>query len=202
MLKSIAAFSIATAAMTAAALALPEIGDKAPAFTGVTSSGKTISLDQFKGKPVVLEWTNDGCPFVQKQYGSGAMQKAQSAVQKGGGVWISVISSAPGKQGYADAARANQLSAERDATPDYVLLDPSGEIGRHYAAKTTPHMFVIDQAGMLRYDGAIDDQPTTKHTEPAGIKTYALDAFNRVVKHEPVEISQTQPYGCSVKYGS
>jgi peroxiredoxin len=200
MMKALA-LSLGAAFASASALAAPAIDAAAPAFSALTSSGQTITLEQFKGKPVVLEWTNDGCPFVQKQYGSGAMQKAQREVDAAGGVWLTVISSAPGKQGYADAERANQLTASREAKPDYVVLDPSGEIGKAYAAKTTPHMFVIDQAGVLRYAGAIDDDPTTKHTKPQ-VRTFALDAFNSLVKGEPIEVSQTQPYGCSVKYGS
>lgn len=200
MMRTVA---ILAGAMFAAgsAHAAPAIDAAAPAFSGITSSGKTIALDQFKGKPVVLEWTNDGCPFVQKQYGSGAMQKAQAAVDAAGGVWLTIISSAPGKQGYADAERAEQLTASRGASPDFVVLDSSGEIGKAYGAKTTPHMFVIDAAGVLRYNGAIDDEPTTKHTAPQ-VRTYALDAFNSLVKGEPVEIKETKPYGCSVKYGS
>lgn len=199
------AFALAAFALLApmgGAMAAPEIDAAAPAFTGQTSTGETISLSDFAGETVVLEWTNDGCPFVQKHYETGNMQATQKAVADKGGIWISVISSAPGKQGHADAARAQVLTDTRGARPDYVVLDPSGEIGRLYAAKTTPHMFVIDQAGVLRYDGAIDDQPSANHATVEGATNFALAAFDAVAAGEPVTTAQTKPYGCSVKYGS
>ena len=201
MLKLHSALAIAAFAATPA-FAAPAVDAAAPAFSAMTSAGKTISLADFKGKTVVLEWTNDGCPFVQKHYETGNMQKTQAAAKAAGAVWISVISSAPGKQGHADAARANKLTADRKATPDYVILDESGAVGKAYAAKTTPHMFVIDAKGVLRYDGAIDNRPSAKHATVADASNFVLAAMNSVVKGQMVAEKQTQPYGCSVKYGS
>src|SRR5262249_26228958 len=149
----------AVALLSSAALAEPTIGQPAPAFTAVDSNGKSHSLSEFKGRTVVLEWTNDGCPYVGKHYNSGNMQKLQQEATGAGVVWLSVISSAPGKQGYVTGAEANTLTTSRNAHPTAVLLDPTGAIGRDYEAQTTPHMFVIDKTGVLRYMGAIDDKP-------------------------------------------
>jgi peroxiredoxin len=202
MIKA-ALFAVASSVLLAsAAVAGPSVGAAAPAFSGAASNGEEISLAQFAGKTVVLEWTNDGCPFVQKHYDAGNMQATQTQIADAGGVWISIISSAPGKQGFVDGAGADQLTNARNARPDYVILDPSGEIGRAYAAKTTPHMFVIDATGVLRYDGAIDDKPSASPSSLEGAKNYVLAAFDAVAAGEEVQDSRTKPYGCSVKYGS
>ncbi|NWG93545.1 MAG: redoxin family protein [Parvularculaceae bacterium] len=184
------------------ALAGPAIDAPAPAFSGKTSSGAVVSLDQFKGKTVVLEWTNDGCPFVQKHYETGNMQKTQKAANAAGVVWITVISSAPGKQGHADAARANLLTQQRGAEPDFVLLDEEGDVGRAYGAKTTPQMALIDKGGVLRYQGAIDDKPSANHASVSGATNYLIAALQSVEAGEPVAVKETKPYGCSVKYKS
>jgi peroxiredoxin len=184
----------------APAIAAPTIDAAAPAFSGVASNGKTISLDEFKGKTVVLEWTNDGCPFVQKHYETGNMQKTQNAANEAGVVWITVISSAPGTQGHADATRANFLTKERGAEPDFVLLDADGVVGKAYGAKTTPQMALIDAEGVLRYQGAIDDKPSTNHASVNGASNYLLAALTSVEAGKSVEVKETKPYGCSVKY--
>jgi hypothetical protein len=158
------------------------------------------ALSEFKGKTVVLEWTNDGCPYVKKHYGAGNMQKLQQEAAAGGVVWLSVISSAPGKQGHVDAAGANQLTRSRGAEPAAVLLDPKGDVGRAYEAQTTPHMFVIDQAGILRYMGAIDDQPTTDTATIPKARNYVREALAAVKSGGRVAETATDPYGCSVKY--
>ncbi len=202
MLLKSAALAVFVLAAPAAFAAGPKVGDAAPSFTGVASSGETVNLADFLGKPVVLEWTNDGCPFVQKHYDTGNMQAAQKAVKEQGGVWISVISSAPGKQGHVSADGANALTADRGAEPAYVLLDEAGVIGRAYAAKTTPHMFVIDAEGALQYAGAIDDSPSADPKTVKGARNLALEAFDKVAAGETVEVRQTKPYGCSVKYGA
>ena len=184
------------------AFAAPSIGAAAPAFANAkTASGETISLAQFKGKPVVLEWTNHECPFVVKHYSTGNMQKTQAEAKADGAVWISVISSAPGKQGHVDAAEAAALTASRKAKPDYVVLDETGEIGRAYGAKTTPHMFLIDSGGALRYAGAIDDKPTPNHASVNGAKNFLIAAIDSVNAGDAVAVSETKPYGCAVKYG-
>ena len=193
-------FVAALALISAPALAAPEIGAPAPAFEGAAISGETVRLSDYLGQKVVLEWTNNGCPFVQKHYNSGNMQATQEAAKTGGAVWISVISSAPGMQGHVSADEANALSESRSASPDEVVLDPSGEIGRLYAAKTTPHMFIIDEEGVLRYDGAIDDRPSADPSTIEGAKNYVLAALGDMDAGRSVESPATKPYGCSVKY--
>ena len=192
----------AAAIMIAPAFAGPAVDAPAPAFTGATSNGETISLDQFSGQNVVLEWTNHGCPFVQRHYDSGNMQATQAAANEEGFVWVTVISSAPGKQGHVTPEEANDLTTSRGAQPDYVLLDESGDIGRAYGAKTTPHMFVIDEDSILRYAGAIDDKPTAAHVEPNDAVNYVLGAVNSIATGVEVSDKSSKPYGCSVKYGS
>jgi peroxiredoxin len=190
----------ATVAASSLALAAPIVGKPAPEFTAADADGKSRSLSDYKGKTVVLEWTNDGCPYVKKHYGAGNMQKLQQEITAAGGVWLSIISSAPGKQGYVKGSEANQLTASRNAKPTAVLLDPAGAIGRQYEAQTTPHMFVIDPSGTLRYMGAIDDQPTTDASTIPAARNYVREAFNAVKAGAKVAETATDPYGCSVKY--
>lgn len=201
MLK-LAGMTAALALVATAAVAGPAVDAPAPAFTGAASNGQAISLDQFKGKTVILEWTNDGCPFVQKHYETGNMQKTQKAANAQDVVWVSVISSAPGKQGHADATRANMLTEERGAEPDYVLLDPDGVVGKAYGAKTTPQIALIDGDGVLRYQGAIDDQPSANHASVNGATNYVLAALSDLKAGKPVAVKETKPYGCAVKYKS
>ena len=148
----------------------------------------------------LLEWTNDGCPYVHSHYASGNMQKVQQDLTAAGAVWLSIISSAPGKQGYVSGAQANELTTSRDAHPTAVLLDPTGTIGRAYEAQTTPQMFVIDKAGVLRYMGAIDDQPTPDRSAMASARNYVREAFAAVSAGKQVAEPATDSYGCSVKY--
>ncbi len=201
-MKKCLALAAAGAALAGAAFADPAIDAPAPAFSGPASNGQTISLDQFKGQTVILEWTNDGCPFVQKHYETGNMQKTQKTANDAGAVWITVMSSAPGKQGHADATRANKLMKEWASEPDYILLDPDGVVGKAYGAKTTPQMALIDKDGVLRYAGAIDDKPSANHATVNGANNYVLAALTSVAKGEPVAVKETKPYGCSVKYKS
>ncbi len=203
---SIAAAVLATAALTAGALiastaeASVETGAKAPAFSIADTKGKTRTLSEFAGKTVVLEWTNDQCPYVQKHYSGGAMQGLQKAAAADGVVWLSVISSAPGKQGYVAPARADELTSTRGAAPEAVLLDPKGEVGRAYGAKTTPHLYVIDAKGVLVYQGGIDDKNSTRPADIAGAKNYVKLALADVKAGRPVAVPFSQPYGCSIKY--
>jgi peroxiredoxin len=178
----------------------PRIGQPAPAFSALDSQGKTRRLEDFRGKTVVLEWTNADCPFTRKHYTSGNMQSLQGLARERGVVWLSVISSAPGKQGYVDGAGADALSRSRNAVPAAVLLDPSGTVGRLYQAKTTPHMFVIDAAGELRYMGGIDSIATTDVADIQSAEPYLKEALLAVADGKPVAHSVTRPYGCSVKY--
>lgn len=192
----------AAAAIAAPAFAAPAIGQPAPAFQAKDADGKTRSLAEFKGKTVVLEWTNEGCPYVQKHYNSGAMQGLQRQAAKDGVVWLTVISSAPGMQGHKDAAGAKAWKAKANAASSAVLLDPAGQVGRAYEAKTTPHMYIVDKAGKLVYMGGIDDKPSANPESLKGAKNYVVAALADVKAGRPVAQAATKPYGCSVKYAS
>lgn len=197
----LAAFAAALTLSTMPALAAgPEIGKPAPAFVGVDSNGKPHKLSDFAGKTVVLEWTNADCPYVKKHYGSGNMQATQASAIAKGAVWLTIVSSAPGKQGAVTGAEANKLTADRKAAPTAVILDPSGTIGKTYEAKTTPHMFVVDGKGLLRYQGAIDDKPSSSPDSLNGAKNLVLAALSEMSAGKPVAVAETEPYGCSVKY--
>lgn len=201
-----AAALMATAALTAGALiassasAAVENGKIAPLFSATDSNGKAVKLADYRGKTVVLEWTNDGCPYVRKHYNSGNMQKLQKEAAADGVVWLTIISSAPGQQGYADGARANQLTKQHGAAPAEVLLDPKGTIGHLYNAKTTPHMYIIDKNGTLVYQGAIDNKPTTNVGDLATAKNYVSAALAEVKAGKPVSAPVSVAYGCTIKY--
>jgi peroxiredoxin len=181
--------------------ALPP-GSMAPDFKGVDSNGVTHSLSEYKGKFVVLEWANRGCPYEQKHYLSGNMESLQKQWTDKGVVWLSILSSAPGQQGYVTAAEENDYLKTMKASPTAALLDPTGAIGHLFDARTTPHIFVIDPTGKIVYQGAIDDKPTP---DPASLKTadnYLNDALNAAMAGKPVAVAVTKPYGCSVKYAN
>jgi peroxiredoxin len=179
------------------AVAAPEIGKPAPEFVGTDSSGKTVRLSDLKGKIVVLEWSNSGCPYVQKWYKSGAMQKLQQEAKQLGIVWLTVISSAPGEQGYVSAEEANKDTQSRNAAPAHVLLDPKGTIGHQYDARTTPQVFIINADGKLAYMGGADSIVSTNPADIAKAEPYVHDA---IAAGKPVKNPVTKPYGCSVKY--
>ena len=194
-----AAAALTFAAMPAAAKIATgaSVGD----MTVVDSEGTTHNLSDFAGKRVVLEWTNEGCPYVKKHYETDNMQGLQKdATADGDTVWLSVISSAPGKQGYKDAADIPAWKAKHAAAPSAVILDPEGTAGRAFSAKTTPHMYVIDEAGTLVYQGAIDDNRSANKATVAGAKNYVRAALADMDAGRPVAEGETQPYGCSVKY--
>jgi len=176
------------------------VGDRAPDFTATDSNGRVHKLSEYQDKFVVLEWTNRGCPYTQKHYNSGNMQRLQREWTSRGVIWLTVISSAPGKQGYVKAAEENAYEKQVNAAPTAVLLDPTGVLGRLYDAKTTPHMFIIDPKGILIYNGAIDDRPTTELADVKGAKNYLSLALEEASTGKPVSIPTTRPYGCSVKY--
>jgi peroxiredoxin len=200
MTRSIFTLIVALCIMLPSAWAAPSIGQPAPAFTATDTNGKSRSLSDYAGKTVILEWTNDGCPYVKKHYNSGNMQKLQQELTSKGAIWLSIISSAPGKQGHVNGAEANQLTQSRGARPTTVLLDPAGAIGRAYEAQTTPHMYVIDKTGKLRYMGAIDNQPSTDTATIATAHNYVREAFAAVTAGREVKDAATDAYGCSVKY--
>lgn len=193
---ALALFLVTASAAQAAAI----IGKAAPPIELKNSNGKTVRLDSFRGKYVVLEWVNFQCPFVGKQYGSGNMQRLQKAYTEKGVVWLTICSSAKGKQGYMTETGARQLAKERGAVPTHMLLDPAGTVGKEYGAKTTPHMFVIDPKGILVYNGAIDDKPSTDKADVPGATNYVVAALDQSMAGKEVETPATQPYGCSVKY--
>jgi AhpC/TSA family protein len=178
----------------------PQIGQPAPPFTALDSEGKTRRLSDFRGKTVVLEWTNADCPYTRKHYTSGNMQHLQSLALERGAIWLSVISSAPGKQGYVEGPEADALSRSRHAIPSAVLLDPSGTLGRLYHAKTTPHMYVIDRDGVLQYMGGIDSIATADVGDIPKAEPYLKEAMLAVIDGQPVTHPVSKPYGCSVKY--
>jgi peroxiredoxin len=181
-------------------IAAARIGAPAPDFAGTTSMGKTIHLSDFHGKFVVLEWHNNGCPYVRKHYNSGNMQNLQKQWTAKGVVWLTIISSAPGKQGYVTAGEENEYLTKMNAAPTAAILDPDGTIGHMYDAKTSPHMFIINQQGVLIYDGAIDDKPTTDLSDVPGATNYVSLALEAAMNGKPVAMQTSRPYGCSVKY--
>jgi peroxiredoxin len=176
------------------------VGDAAPDFTATDSIGKTHRLADYKGKYVVLEWHNQGCPYTKKHYESGNMQRLQKEWTGKGVVWFTVISSAPGTQGYVTASEENDYAKRMHATPSAVLLDPEGSLGHLYAAKTTPHMYIIDPKGTLVYNGAIDDHPTADASDIPASRNYVSAALQEALSGKPVADAATRPYGCSVKY--
>ncbi len=197
------AFSIALVAVSVAitpALAAPQIGKPAPNFKLNNANGEVVTLSSFKGKTVVLEWNNPECPFVQKHYESGNMQKTQAAALAGGAVWLSINSSAPGNQGHMSAAQAKAVVAEQKARPSAYLLDPTGVVGKGYDAKTTPHIYVINQAGTLVYNGGIDDKPTKYKDDIKNARNHVLAALGELKAGKPVSVPASRPYGCAVKY--
>lgn len=198
--------TIVAAALALAVAAAPvpthasKVGAPAPVFKATDSKGKVHNLADFKGKWVVLEWHNEGCPYVRKHYGGSNMQKLQQEWTAKGVVWLTVISSATGQQGYMKPAQADAYFAQQKASPSAILLDPSGEIGRLYDAKTTPHMFVIGPDGMLVYNGAIDDKPTSDQADLAAASNFVSAALSEGMAGKAVTTSTSRPYGCGIKY--
>ena len=201
MRKSLLSFGILVTSLAASFAAYAvRVGDAAPDFTGTDSNGKTHKLSEYRGKYIVLEWTNNVCPYTQKHYESGNMQSLQKDWTVKGVVWLTVLSSAPGEQGYMTAAQENSYLGKEHASPTAALLDPTGAIGHEYSAKTTPHMFVIDPSGKLIYAGAIDDHATTDVSDVKSSKNYVSAALTEAMAGQQVAMSSTRPYGCSVKY--
>jgi hypothetical protein len=178
------------------------VGAAAPDFTLTDSHGKSESLAQFKGKTVVLEWNNPECPFVGKHYGSGNMQKQQGDATAAGVVWLTINSAASGKQGELDAASANAYVAKVGGKETAYLFDPNGKVGRLYGARTTPHMYIIDPQGVLRYMGGIDSIKSTDVDDIGKATQYVPQALGELKAGKPVSVPVSEPYGCSVKYGS
>ena len=182
------------------ATTMAEVGKHAPDFTLMDANGKKHSLADFKGKFVVLEWVNFGCPFVVKHYKSGNMQALQARYEKKGVVWLSICSSAPGNQGYFEGDELKKMIKENKNMATAYLVDASGEVGRLYNAKTTPNMYLISPDGTLMYAGAIDDKPSVDVKDIDGAANYVTMAIDEAMSGNAVKVAKTQPYGCSVKY--
>ena len=194
-----AAREAATKTAVSTPASMPMAGQAAPAFTLVDSQGVQRTLADFRGKTVVLEWTNEGCPYVKKHY-SGAMQALQRAAVADGVVWLSIISSAPGTQGHVEGEAARQWHDRTKGAATHLLLDPTGQVGKLYGAKTTPDMRVIDPDGTLTYVGGIDDRPTSKVEDLEGANNYVQAALADMKAGRPVQTAFAPSYGCSVKY--
>jgi len=191
--------TLVVVALSILALAV-RVGEPAPNFTAADSNGKTHTLSSYRGKFVVLEWHNQGCPYTKKHYDSGNMERLQKEWTQKGVVWFTVISSAPGTQGYVTAQQENEYMQRMHAAPTAALLDPTGDLGHLYDAKTTPHMFIINPDGVLIYDGAIDDKPTPDEADIATSRNYVSLALTQAMSGKPVDTPTSRPYGCSVKY--
>ncbi len=199
-MKSILLLPVLTLALNLSAFAAVEPGETAPDFTLKDSKGNSQKLSSFSGKFVVLEWMNSECPFVKKHYSIGNMQSLQKEYTGKGVVWLSIISSAPGKQGYCTGPQAEANTKDQKASPTAVLLDPSGEVGQMYGAKTTPHMFVINPEGKLIYMGAIDSIRSPNSSDCAKADNYIRQTLDAALAGKPVPTPETKSYGCSVKY--
>lgn len=194
-----AAFSLLISLLFSAALGTASAA-QAPDFSFTDSNGVSKSLSDFKGQHVVLEWFNPDCPFVRKHYDSGNMQGLQKEFTGKGVAWISIDSSAPGKQGHYSDSEHNSMMSAKGGSPTHIVADPAGKIGRLYDAKTTPHMFVVNPDGDLVYQGAIDSNPSANPGDIAGAENYVADALNASMSGQDVPVGKTRSYGCSVKY--
>ncbi len=198
MFKNI--FRAAIFSLSSMVLAAPLSGQTAPDFSLKGADGKIHKLSEFKGKTVVLEWFNNDCPYVRKFYDSKTMQGLQKENTAKGVAWLTIVSSAKGREGFADMNQAKKILADNGMANTALLLDTDGVVGKLYSAKTTPHMFVIDPKGKIAYQGAIDDKPSANPTTLQGAKNYVSAALMAVEKGQPVTENSTTPYGCSVKY--
>jgi len=178
-----------------------QVGRPAPDFRLTDVNGRAVGLSDFRGRTVVLEWNNPECPFVRKHYESGNMQRSQAAAVGGGAVWLTINSSAEGKQGHMTPAEAKALTDRQQSRRTAYLLDPDGTVGRSYGAKTTPHMYVVDGAGTLVYRGGIDDKPSADQADIAGARNHVLAALRELKAGGPVSVPTSRAYGCNVKYG-
>ena len=194
--------SVVFAPMASAQSNQAEVGEQAPAFTLEAADGDKHSLSDFEGKYVVLEWLNFECPFVGKHYGSGNMQKLQQTYTDEGVVWLSIVSSAPGKQGYYPPKEMVSQKKKHNGNMTAILMDPSGTVGKKYGATVTPHMYVISPEGQLLYRGGIDDKPTTDEADIEGATNYVRGALQAAMNGEAVSPKQAKPYGCTIKYAS
>ncbi len=176
------------------------VGERAPDFSVVDAHGQVHSLSDYEGQYVILEWLNHGCPFVRKHYDGENMQELQKRYTEKGVVWLSVVSSAPGTQGYMEPDETIQTAEEKGAAPTAILLDSDGTMGRAYDARVTPQMYIINADGILEFNGAIDDKPTARLSDLEGAHNYVVAAITSLLNGEEVEVRTNTPYGCTVKY--
>jgi peroxiredoxin len=193
-LLAVLVLGVSPAALAASA------GQPAPNFTVTDTQGKAVQLSDFKGRYVVLEWTNPQCPFVRNHYNTKNMQALQESWGPRGVVWLSIDSSSKSSWDYMAPAKLDAWMHERGAAPKAMLVDSESQVAKLYQAKTTPHMFVIDPAGSIVYAGAIDDRPSTRSGDPLAAKNYVRTALTEATAGKPVTTSDTTPYGCSIKY--
>ncbi|MCA3250847.1 MAG: thioredoxin family protein [Pseudomonadota bacterium] len=199
--NTLAAALLALAAAATTAQAAPAtVGQPAPAFRAVDTGGKTVALADFKGRHVVLEWVNPGCPFVVKHYGSGNLPGTQKEATARGVIWLAINSTAAGHGDHMAPAALAAWMKQHGAGATHTLMDADGTVGRAYGARTTPHMYVIDPSGTLVYAGAIDSKPTANPADIAGATNHVKAALAETLAGKPVTVAQTRPYGCSVKY--
>jgi peroxiredoxin len=198
LFTTLALTALCTGALFAAEA--PHVGAPAPGFSLTDSNGKAHSLGQYKGKYVVLEWFNPGCPFVQKHYKSENMQKLQKEFTGKDVVWLTIDSSAPGKEGNMSPAEANKQISDWKISSTAFLLDPDGKVGHEYGATNTPHMYVINPEGKLIYSGAIDSKPTANPDDIASATNYVKTALDEAMAGQPVQTPTSRAYGCSIKY--
>lgn len=191
---------LATAVVFGNAVAKPATLGEAPAFTLTNSNGATVSLDQFEGKYVVLEWWNYQCPIVRRHYDTGNMQKTQKALKDKDVVWLTINSSAMGKQGNVNGEQANKIMKDEKSFISHVLLDHDGKVGKMYDAKTTPQMVLISPKGEMLYNGAIDNMPNARGEETLKAENYLLRAYGEASSGKEVSIKTSRPYGCGIKY--
>jgi peroxiredoxin len=199
-MKHILKSTLALLVAAGTAVAAPSVGQPAPEFTLTDSNGQSHNLSDFKGKFVVLEWLNHGCPFVQKHYDGGNMQGLQKEYTGKDVVWLSIVSSAPGKQGNMSPEETNKTKEEKGSAATAILIDEDGTVGKLYDAKVTPELFVINPEGNLIYAGAIDDKKSVDAADVAGARNYVKQALDEAMAGKPVSTPQTEAYGCSVKY--
>jgi AhpC/TSA family len=204
LLGGIAARRVAAIRDPASLPAPLTVGGAAPAFTAIDTRGQSHSLAGYAGKWVVLEWFNHGCPYTKKHYalvnGVGNTQAMQQEYTRRGVIWLSIVSSGPGRQGYTSAEKAEDMARDRGAAPTAIIRDTSGALGRLYGARNTPQYAIIDPQGVLRYGGAIDDRPSPSAKDVAGATNYVRAALDAGLAGRPIAVAQTQPYGCEVKY--
>lgn len=193
-----------SAVISSAALCAAQatVGQTAPAFSATDTTGKSVSLADFKGKYVVLEWTNPGCPFVQKHYDSGNMPATQKDAVAKGAVWLALNTTAKDAGDYMAPAALQTWMQSKNGVPTATLMDADGKVGRAYGARTTPHMYIVDPAGTLIYAGGIDDKPSSRASDIPTSKNYVKAALGETLAGKPVTQASTKPYGCSVKYSS